>query len=205
MPVTSDTYWETTLHSFTFGALSSSEPANCIVDTGTSVLAGPTEHAEAIAELAGAVPLLGTVEYMLDCAAVDKLPTLHLTLSGVEFALRGADYVVKTSSFGQEACLFGLLGIDVPAPRGPLWILAGSGRLDAGQCPVGRAPRPSSDVTQTRYATDFQISVVSLLRPALSQAVALPLFDYADGAHAPHHPLARGGAIGNHRVAVRVH
>lgn len=123
VPVTSDTYWETTLHSFTYGARSSSEPANCIVDTGTSVLAGPTEDVEAIAELAGAVPLLGTGEYMIDCAAVDKLPTLHLTLSGVEFALRGADYVVKTSSFGQEACLFGFLGIDVPAPRGPLWIL----------------------------------------------------------------------------------
>jgi hypothetical protein len=123
VPVTSDTYWETTLHSVKYGAMSSSKPANCILDTGTSVLAGPTKEVQAIAELAGAVPLLGTGEYMIDCATIDTLPILHLTLSGVEFTLSGADYVVKTSSFGQEACLFGFLGIDVPEPRGPLWIL----------------------------------------------------------------------------------
>ncbi|KAJ1624974.1 aspartic peptidase domain-containing protein [Pavlovales sp. CCMP2436] len=39
------------------------------------------------------------------------------------FSLSGKEYVIKVSSFGQEACLFGFLGIDVPAPRGPLWIL----------------------------------------------------------------------------------
>jgi cathepsin D len=123
VPVTSDTYWETTLHSVKFGGLTSTKTSRCILDTGTSVLAGPTKDVRAIAERAGATPVLNTGEYMIDCAQIDTLPALELTLSGVTFSLSGSDYIVKTSSFGQEACLFGFLGIDVPEPRGPLWIL----------------------------------------------------------------------------------
>mmetsp|Transcript_21400 Transcript_21400/g.66406 ORF Transcript_21400/g.66406 Transcript_21400/m.66406 type:complete len:129 (+) Transcript_21400:32-418(+) len=103
--------------------MSSSHLANAILDTGTSVLAGPSKAIAAIAERAGAVPILGTGEYMIDCERVPKLPNLQLTLSGATFTLSGHEYVVKTSAFGQEACLFGFLGIDVPPPRGPLWIL----------------------------------------------------------------------------------
>mmetsp|Transcript_34743 Transcript_34743/g.86674 ORF Transcript_34743/g.86674 Transcript_34743/m.86674 type:complete len:420 (+) Transcript_34743:84-1343(+) len=123
VPVTSDTYWETTLHAVKFGGMSSSKPANVILDTGTSVIAGPIKEVRAIAERAGAVPILGTGEFMIDCALVDALPDLTLTMSGQTFSLSGKEYVIKVSSFGQEACLFGFLGIDVPAPRGPLWIL----------------------------------------------------------------------------------
>jgi len=123
VPVTSDTYWETTLHDLSFGGMSSSAASKCILDTGTSVLAGPSKEVAAIAAQAGATPVLGTGEYMIDCSLVDSLPELSVTLSGNVFTFKGAEYVVKTSTFGQEACLFGFIGIDVPAPRGPLWIL----------------------------------------------------------------------------------
>lgn len=123
VPVTSDTYWETSLHAVQYGSMTSARTAKAIVDTGTSVLAGPSSEVREIARLAGAIPVAGTGEYIIDCAAVDKLPDLKLTLSGVAFSLSGPEYVIKTSAFGQEACLFGFLGIDVPPPRGPLWIL----------------------------------------------------------------------------------
>mmetsp|Transcript_23078 Transcript_23078/g.67994 ORF Transcript_23078/g.67994 Transcript_23078/m.67994 type:complete len:435 (+) Transcript_23078:51-1355(+) len=123
VPVTSDTYWETALHGLSYGGAKASAATKCILDTGTSVLAGPTKDVAAIAAKAGATPVLGTGEFMIDCAAVDSLPELDITLSGNTFKFKGSEYVVKTSTFGQEACLFGFLGIDVPEPRGPLWIL----------------------------------------------------------------------------------
>lgn len=123
VPVTSDTYWETSLHAVQYGDVASTRTAKAILDTGTSVLAGPSKEVRAIAEAAGATPVIGTGEYTIDCALVPKLPDLKLTLSGVVFSLSGPEYVVRTSAFGQEACLFGFLGIDVPPPRGPLWIL----------------------------------------------------------------------------------
>lgn len=123
VPVTSDTYWETALHDFAFAGKTVSTATKCILDTGTSVLAGPSKEVAAIAAEAGAIPLLGTGEYTIDCSAVGSLPQLQVTLSGNIFKFSGEDYVVRTSSFGQEACLFGFIGIDVPEPRGPLWIL----------------------------------------------------------------------------------
>jgi len=41
-------------------------------------------------------------------------------LGGTLFTLAGADYVINT---GAGLCLFGMTGIDIPAPHGPLWIM----------------------------------------------------------------------------------
>merc|ERR1711871_1517363 len=49
-------------------------------------------------------------EYMIDCSKIDSLPTITVSM--------GSYYVVKV----QSECLFGIVGIDVPAPHGPLWI-----------------------------------------------------------------------------------
>jgi hypothetical protein len=119
VPLTSETYWEVSLDKMTYGSdtvVSSAQKA--IIDSGTSLLAGPKEHVAALAKTAGATSLAGK-EYVIDCNKTASLPSLTVTLGGKDFVLEGKDYVINA---GGE-CLFAFMGIDVPPPHGPLWIM----------------------------------------------------------------------------------
>lgn len=121
LPVTSETYWETELRGLTIAGMSMTKVSKAIVDTGTSVLAGPSDEIAAIAQMLGATPFpLNPKEYTIDCSKVSLLPSITFNLAGHEFTLAGSDYVINVQN---QACLFGFTSIDVPAPRGPLYIL----------------------------------------------------------------------------------
>jgi len=89
-----------------------------IIDSGTSLLAGPTEMVAKIAAAANATSLMGK-EYVIECDKVASLPSLSVTLGGKLFTLSATDYVINAS--GQ--CLFAFIPLDIPAPAGPLWIM----------------------------------------------------------------------------------
>jgi cathepsin D len=93
-----------------------------IADTGTSLLAGPSDEIKRLNTELGATPLVKG-EYMINCDSIPQLPTLNFTFGGRDFVLKGEDYVLKVSQFGKTMCLSGLIGLDVPAPLGPIWIL----------------------------------------------------------------------------------
>jgi saccharopepsin len=118
VPLTSETYWEVILDAMSFGGSSVASNQKAIIDSGTSLLAGPTETVAALAKQVGATSVMGK-EYIVDCAKKASLPELKVTLGGKDFTLTADDYVLEVS--GQ--CLFAFTGIDVPAPRGPLWIM----------------------------------------------------------------------------------
>ena len=121
VPVSSETYWEVALTDIKLGAASVTAVRRAVLDTGTSLLAGPIAEVAAIAKTVGANELLNN-EYLIDCSKVAALPNITVTMGGHDFTLTGADYVIDVENLHVE-CLLGIAGVDIPAPAGPLWIL----------------------------------------------------------------------------------
>ena len=120
VPLIAETYWEVALDAVQVGGASAlSTTKRAIVDSGTSLLAGPTAEVRRIAQLVGAVPLIAG-EYAVDCAKLASKPPITFKLGGTAFTLEPRDYVIDA---GSSMCLFAMMGIDIPEPNGPLWIL----------------------------------------------------------------------------------
>nr|CAB3234492.1 cathepsin D-like [Phallusia mammillata] len=93
-----------------------------IVDSGTSLLAGPTDEIEKINKAIGAMKFIEG-EWIVMCSNIPKMPNVTFTLSGVIYTLTPQQYVMQESTGGETVCISGFMGLDIPAPRGPLWIL----------------------------------------------------------------------------------
>jgi hypothetical protein len=115
----SESYWEVPLRGMKLGTTGSyiGTATSAVIDSGTSLMAGPKADVKVLAKAAGATPFLNG-EYLIDCNK--DAPDVVIDLGGnLTFTLTKDDYVIKDSTL----CLFGFVGIDIPAPRGPLWIL----------------------------------------------------------------------------------
>jgi len=62
-------------------------------------------------------------ESTVDCAKVPSLPNVVIVLGGTSFTLTPSQYILQVSDGGVSLCLSGFIGIDVPEPFGPIWIL----------------------------------------------------------------------------------
>jgi len=117
VPLKAATYWEINLDGVKVGTSSFvTGPVNAIVDSGTSILTGPSESVAAIAKTLGAKPFISG-EYLIACDYT--LPSIDFEINGATYSLDPNDYLIPDG----DICLFGLMAMDIPAPTGPLWIL----------------------------------------------------------------------------------
>ncbi|CAN7120561.1 unnamed protein product [Brassica rapa subsp. narinosa] len=62
-------------------------------------------------------------ESAVDCSQLSKMPTVSFTIGGKVFDLSPEEYVLKIGEGPVAQCISGFTALDLPPPRGPLWIL----------------------------------------------------------------------------------
>jgi len=112
--VTDSGYWAVALDAVKLGDfLNISLSKSAVVDSGTSLLAGPEREVGAIALMLGAQKMQGL--YVVPCE--QDLPDITFTLGGKDFSLSGPDLVIQRVG---SLCILGLQSIRL---RTPMWIL----------------------------------------------------------------------------------
>jgi len=112
--VTDSGYWSVALEAVKVGDfLTISLSKTAVIDSGTSLLAGPQREVKAIAVMLGAQTMEGF--YVVPCQ--QELPSISFTLGGNDFTLSGEDLVIQRVGM---LCVLGLQSIRLHTP---MWVL----------------------------------------------------------------------------------
>ncbi|KAF7732003.1 Vacuolar protease A [Apophysomyces ossiformis] len=118
-PVTHKAYWEIALDKVSFGGDELElENTGAAIDTGTSLIALPTDMAEMLNTQIGAKKSWNG-QYQVDCSTVPNLPDFTFYFGGKPFPLKGSDYILEV----QGTCISAFMGMDINLPWGQLWIV----------------------------------------------------------------------------------
>ncbi|KXN89622.1 Vacuolar aspartic protease [Leucoagaricus sp. SymC.cos] len=119
VPVRQKAYWEVELEKISFGDEELQlENTGAAIDTGTSLIALPTDFAEMLNTQIGAKKTW-TGQYTVDCSKVPSLPELTFHFGGRAYPLKGTDYILNV----QGTCISAFTGMDINLPWGNLWII----------------------------------------------------------------------------------
>lgn len=132
VPVSKELYWQMDMTSFKIGdtevgGCSKKNPCKAVLDTGTSLLTGPTDAITHILSILHDSHGFEDDQFE-DCHNVDfkKLPTITYILAGKKFTIEPEFYMEHEKiEQGEDpsACRAGVMALDVLPDRGPLYIL----------------------------------------------------------------------------------
>ncbi|CDO75586.1 hypothetical protein BN946_scf184858.g26 [Trametes cinnabarina] len=120
VPVRRKAYWEVELEKVALGddELELNQ-TGAAIDTGTSLIALPTDIAEMLNTQIGATKSWNG-QYTVDCTKVPDLPELTFFFNGKPYPLKGTDYILEV----QGTCISSFTGLDINMPNGDsLWIV----------------------------------------------------------------------------------
>lgn len=112
IPVSTPGYWQVDMEDIIIqGERQRLCHGNCqvAVDTGTSLMAGPTDIVTA---------LTGTLKVLNNCSNFEELPDIGFSVGGHILTLRPENYVDRS----EDGCSLALMTLDIPPPKGPLFI-----------------------------------------------------------------------------------
>jgi len=119
IPLRRKAYWEVDLDFIAYGdEVADLEDTGVILDTGTSLNVIPSSLAELLNKEMGAEKGYNG-QYTIDCGKKNTLPDITFSLSGSNYSLPASDYILEVSG----SCISTFMGMDIPAPAGPLAIL----------------------------------------------------------------------------------
>merc|ERR1719460_583524 len=107
-----ESFWQVSIDDITFDNKPKSlcgGGCQVAVDTGTSMLAGPSELVDKLTKKLDAKD---------DCSNFDKLPTIGFKVGNKVLNLAPEDYMDNSGG----DCSFSVMSLDVPPPKGPLFI-----------------------------------------------------------------------------------
>uniref|UniRef100_A0A8C6V4N9 pepsin A n=1 Tax=Naja naja TaxID=35670 RepID=A0A8C6V4N9_NAJNA len=106
VPVSVEYYWEITLDSITFNGQTIACSGGCqaIIDTGTSLLAGPPNDIAKIQKLISSQDSSG--QYIINCNTINELPDIVFTINGIQYPVPASAYIRQVRSF-QSYCTSG--------------------------------------------------------------------------------------------------
>ncbi|KAG9350356.1 hypothetical protein JZ751_026711, partial [Albula glossodonta] len=115
IPLSSETYWQISMDSVTINGQTVACNGGCqaIVDTGTSLIIGPSNDITSINQRVGASTSNGNS--VVSCKNIGNMPEVTFNINGHAFTLSASDYVRKVRHYG---CL---TGFDQSGSN--LWIL----------------------------------------------------------------------------------
>lgn len=141
IPLRRKAYWEVDFDGISYGDDTADlENTGVILDTGTSLIALPSQLAEMLNAQIGAKKNYAG-QYAIECDKRDSLKDVTFNLAGYNFTLGPYDYILEVSG----SCISTFMGMDFPEPTGPLAILGDAflrryySIYDAGANTVGLA------------------------------------------------------------------
>ncbi|XP_069575300.1 nothepsin [Brachyistius frenatus] len=123
-PLTAKGYWQIKMDRVEVQGATSLCPHGCqaIIDTGTSLIAGPAADIFKLQQLIGATPI-NMKEFVVDCVRLSSLPPVTFVLGGTEYTLTAERYIIKETLGNRKLCFSGFQALDLNSSKGPLWIL----------------------------------------------------------------------------------